>query len=42
MRNSGFQEFVIGRALGHEVPGMTAQYGSVSPEKIRDAILSIV
>ena len=41
MRNAGFQEYVIGRALGHEVPGMTAQYGSVSPEKIREAVLSI-
>ena len=41
MRNAGFQEFVIGRALGHEVPGMTAQYGSVSQDKIREAIQSI-
>ena len=41
MRNAGFQEFVIGRALGHEVPGMTAQYGTVSPEKIKEAIYSI-
>jgi uncharacterized protein (DUF433 family) len=42
MKNAGFQEFVIGRALGHEVEGMTAHYGSVSPEKIREATLSIV
>ena len=41
MRDAGFQEFVIGRALGHEVPGMTAQYGSVSSEKIKQAIFSI-
>ena len=34
-------KFVIGRALGHEVPGMTAQYGSVSQDKIREAIQSI-
>ena len=42
MRNAGFQEFGIDRELGHEVEGITAQYGSVSPEKIREAILSIV
>ena len=42
MKNAGFQEFVIGRALGHEVEGITGQYGSVSPEQIREAILSIV
>ena len=41
MRNAGFQEFIIGRALGHEVKGMTAQYGSVDPELIKKAIYSI-
>jgi integrase len=42
MRNAGFQEYVIGKTLGHEVKGMTAQYGTVSPEKIKAAVYSIV
>ena len=42
MRNAGFQEYVIGKTLGHEVKGITAQYGTVSPEKIKAAVYSIV
>ncbi len=41
MRSSGFAETVIGRVVGHRVPGTTASYGTVSMELIRSAIESI-
>ena len=42
MRDSKFDTFVIGRALGHSPTGMTSQYGSVDIERVREAIKSIL
>ena len=41
MRAAGISETVIGKVVGHAVPGMTAQYGSVSSELLRDAVATI-
>ena len=41
MRAGGIQEVVIGRVVGHSVPGMTAQYGRVSKELLEDAVRAI-
>ena len=41
MRAAGHSELVIGRVVGHTVKGMTGQYGTVSVELLRKAVLSI-
>jgi site-specific recombinase XerD len=41
MRTAGHSELVIGRVVGHTVKGMTGQYGTVSVELLRSAVLSI-
>ncbi|MEA5416708.1 tyrosine-type recombinase/integrase [Synechococcus sp. BA-132 BA5] len=41
MRSNGFAETVIGRVVGHKVPGTTASYGTVSDELLRAAVESI-
>lgn len=38
MRSASFAETVIGRVLGHRVPGTTASYGTVSMELLRSAV----
>lgn len=41
MRSGGFAETVIGRVVGHRVPGTTASYGTVSTELMRAAVETI-
>ena len=38
LRSKGVSEYVIGRIAGHRVPGMTSQYGSISIDKLHEAI----
>jgi integrase len=41
MRAAGISEKVIARVVGHTIPGMTSQYGSVSLELLRAAVEKI-
>lgn len=42
MRNAGFDDYIIGRALGHYTDStMTSQYGSVDFARVREAIEAI-
>ena len=41
MRGAGLAETVIGRVVGHRVPGTTASYGTVSMELMRAAVETI-
>lgn len=41
IRSSGFAETVIGRVLGHRVPGTTASYGTVSLDLMWAAVETI-
>jgi integrase len=42
MRLHNIQEKVIARVVGHTIPGMTAQYGSVPLEKLQEAVRAII
>jgi hypothetical protein len=41
LRNQGVEEYLIGRLAGHRVAGMTATYGSVDPEVLKEAMLKL-
>jgi integrase len=41
LRAAGISEVVIGRLVGHAVPGMTARYGSVPFDKLVEAVNTI-
>lgn len=41
LRNKGVEEYLIGRLAGHRVAGMTASYGSVAPEVLKEAMLKL-
>jgi integrase len=42
MRLHNISEKVIARVVGHSIPGMTAQYGSVPLEKLQEAVRAII